>query len=191
MLSGQGRLTDNTPLHRNVFKYIGERLSGHLISASPLFGSSPADSTVTGLTDAKVIAAATAGVALDAAASTVGGDDIMVGGGDDALIANKATDVEFAHQPNPYLDEEDSLDNSFWDDMNACDDGGNSDKEGPVAGLLSEAALAKTVLSTTGEAIGGKDDSIDEVGEPSAVPENVTNTGASVSSTSLPGAPKK
>ena len=75
--------------------------------------------------------------------------------------------------------------------MNGCGDGGNSDKVGPVAGLLIEAGLAKTILSTTGEAKGGKDDSIDEVGEPSAVLESVTNTGASVLSTSLPGAPKK
>ena len=36
---------------------------------------------------------------------------------------------------------------------------------GPVAGLISEAALAKTVLSTTGKAVGSEDDSIDEVGE--------------------------
>ena len=110
----------------------------------------------------------------------------MVGGGDDAYIPNNSTeanDVEFVHQPNPYFDEEDSLDNSFWDDMNECDDGGDSNKEGPVAVLLSEAAFSKTVLSTTGEVVGHKDDSIDEVGEPSADLESVTITGASVSST--------
>ena len=192
-LPGQGRSTDNTPSYCNIFKYIGKHLPGRLIGASPLFGSSPADSTVTGLTDANVLAAAAAKAALDASAFAAGGDDI-VGGGDDGLIQNdhaEANEVEFVHQPNPYYDEEESLDNSFWEDINECGDGGDSDEEGPVAGLISDAALAKTVLSTTGEAVGSEDDSIDEVGEPSAVAENVTNTGASVSSTSLPGAPKK
>ena len=160
MLPGRGRSTDNTPSYRNVFKYIGKCLPGHLIGASPLFGSSPADSTVTGLTDANAIAAAAAGAALGAAAATVGGDD-MVGGGDDALITNNSTeanDVKIVHQPNPYFDEKDSLDNSFRDDMDECSGGCDSDKEGPVAGLLSEAVLAKTVLSNTGEAVGGEDD---------------------------------
>ena len=117
-IAGQERLTTNTPAYRNVFKYIGERLPGRLIGASPLFGSSPADSTVTGLTDANVLDAAAAGAALDASALTAGGDDI-VGGGDDGdlgVIQNdrdEANEVEFVHQPNPYYDEEESLDNSF------------------------------------------------------------------------------
>ena len=84
------------------------------------------------------------------------------------------------------------MENLFWDDMNECGDGGDSNEEGPVTGLLSEAAVSKKVLSSTGKVIGSDDQFIDDIGEPSACTDAVANTGAaSVSSTSIPGALKK
>ena len=63
---------------------------------------------------------------------------------------------------------------------------------GPVSVLLSEAAVSKTIMSTTGKVIGSDEDSIDEVGEPPDPSESVTTSGTrSVASSSLPGSPRK
>ncbi len=93
------------------------------IGASPLFGStSPADSTINGATTRASIAIPTPASARSVAASA-----------DSTTAPVEAVDQD----PNPYFDEEEDIDDKFWEDFNECGDGGDSDQEGDLSMLLN------------------------------------------------------
>ena len=69
--------------------------------------------------------------------------------------------------PNEYQDDEDELDNTFWEDIRECGNGKDSDQEGDVSLLHNDAVHAKTMLLTSGKIIDDDEDCIDEVGVPS------------------------
>ena len=106
--------------------------------------------------------------------------------------AVNADEAVFVHQPNLYSDDDDdSIDEQFWEDLNECGDGGDSDVEGPMSLMHSDAARAKTVLSTSGLVVDSDEDEIDNEGVPSEGPvADAASVTGSVSLSSLPGAPK-
>jgi len=66
--------------------------------------------------------------------------------------------------PNPHFDEEEEVDNSFWDDIRECGNGDDSDEEGVVSLLHNDAVHTKIMLSTSGKIIDDDEDCIDEEG---------------------------
>jgi len=160
--------------YRAVLNFLGERMpSRFIIGASPLFGSSPADSTITG-------GATRASIAIPTTASTRS----VAASADSTAAPVQAIDQD----PNPYFNEEEDIDNKFWEDFNESGDGGDSDQEGDLSMLHNDAVHAKTILSTSGEVIDADEDDIDDEGEPSSRDDM---SAAASSSSGLLGAPAR
>ncbi len=132
-----------------------------------LFGSSPANSTITGATTRASIAIPTPASARSVAASST-------------TAPVEAVDQE----PNPYFDEENDIDNKFWEEFNECGDGGDSNQEGDLSMLHNDAVLA---VSTSSEVIDTDEDNKDDEGKKPSSRENIS--AAASSSSGLLGAP--
>ena len=140
-----GRTTTISPL-RSVMNFLTDRLPLRLntVGDSTVFGSSPANSTLTG------------GVTATAAEVP-----------DNYNYVNATV----LHHPiiHPVevgiIDEEEEIDDAFWDDLNCVGDGADSDQDGEVSLLHNDAVLAKAMLSTLHAIIDKNCDDIDHNGE--------------------------
>ncbi len=163
------RIPPAQPAMRSPIQVLRSYISSH----SPLFGSSPAESshaesTITRHQNEEHVIAGRANqrqeqtdtilaLAMATATTTV------------TTTAALPMDIDglLDVAPDPYIDEEMEVDNSFWDDIRECGNGEDSDQEGSVSGLHNAAVRAKTIVSTSGKVVDDDADCIDEEGVPS------------------------
>lgn len=146
----------------NATNQLMGNLTNYVAGASPHFGSSPANSTLTG-------SARTMNTNLE-----LFDDNIDNGRSNDDKVVHPSVPLLSPRiarlndlERIPYVDQDQELDELFWEDMVEYGDGGDSDQEGSVSMLHDSAVNSRIVLASSGKCVGDDDDDIDDEGIPS------------------------